>query len=177
MLSVNSNVPVSSANISKAASAPAESEPANTEPTKSTELPNAYYAPNFKGKIPNKLISEGNLKETVEKLDILNDKDGLKKVLKDYTDDMDKCTLASSYEEYESMCQRVNKKWQCLVDKYASLSASENKEIAQKADESFGEHMVPALLHFQEVFQKMDNSKMVRDGYNAAYAKNAQSRM
>ncbi len=131
-----------------------------------TELSNNYYPPAFKGKIPNKLICEGNIKEKIEKLDILNDSEGLDKVLKEYTDDMDKCTLASSYEEYDGMVKLVNKKWECLSNKMTDLCAHEDKEISQKAECVCGEKFMPALLHFQEVFSKMDNSEMVKKGYN-----------
>lgn len=174
MLSVNSrnyNSSISQPQIraTEQSSTEVENKPA------ASELPNSYsYIPSFKGKIPNKLISEGNIKEKVEKLDILNDSEGLDKLLKEYTDDMDKCTLAETYREYDNTVKFVNKKWECLLDKMNSLCSHEDKEISQKADDIFGEKFMPAMLHFQEVFSKMDNSPVIRQGYeeelNAAKA-------
>jgi len=115
---------------------------------------------------PGSLIKkDSKLAETVEKLDILNDEAGLEKLIKQYTDDMDRCTLPKTAQEYEASCQAVHKKWKVLTDKIESLMASDNPEIAERASDCFGEHFVPAMLHFQEIFAIMDNTEMVRAAY------------
>ena len=133
--------------------------------TSRDEIPNSNnYVPSFKGG-KQKLIVEGNLKDKIKKLDILHDEKGLDKFLDMYRQDMDKCLLADTYKEYDNMVKLVNKKWECLVDKINKLCVDENPEISDKANKVMDEKFVPALLHFQEIFQVMDNNPVMREGY------------
>ena len=129
-----------------------------------TKIPNNNAAPIFKG-IQNKLIVEGNLKETIEKLDIMGDEKHLDKLVDMYLKDMDKCLLAETYKEYSTMVMCVNKKWSCFIEKINQSCTDENPEIASKANDIMSQKIVPLLSHFQEVFQVMDNKPVIQKGY------------
>ena len=63
-----------------------------------TQLP-SFQAPIIKNTRFDKVIVEGNIKERIEKLNILDGDKELDKLLKQYRADVDKCKLASSYKE------------------------------------------------------------------------------
>ena len=129
-----------------------------------TKIPNNNVIPVFKG-IPNKLIVEGNLKETIEKLDIMGDEKHLDKLVDMCLKDMDKCLLAETYKEYNTMVMCVNKKWNCLIEKIDNSCTDKNPEIASKANDIMSQKIVPLLSHFQEIFQVMDNKPVIQKGY------------
>ena len=90
-----------------------------------TKLP-SFQAPIIKNTRFDKVIVEGNIKERIEKLNILDGDKELDKLLKQYRADVDKCKLASSYKEYRRSVNLVEKKWHSLFEKISSLSGKLN---------------------------------------------------
>lgn len=129
-----------------------------------TKLP-SFQAPIIKNTRFDKVIVEGNIKERIEKLNILDGDKELDKLLKQYRADVDKCKLASSYKEYRRSVNLVEKKWHSLFEKIEDLSMSEDEAVAAKAGAVFENKFMPAILYMQEMFSKMDNTEMVRKAY------------
>ncbi len=137
-----------------------------TKTETNTELPSFITPKALLSNKKDKTISEGNIKEHIEALDVLNDSDGLDKLLKQYVGDVDKCELATSAKDYYRSVQLVEKKWHPLFEKIENLTNSKDEKEAEKANAVFEEKFFPAIIHLQEMFSKMDNTEMVRSCYN-----------
>lgn len=129
---------------------------------KSANVGNRQYATNAISCVPFlgnnsvcKLICEGNIRERVKNLDVLNDAKECEKIIDEYKKDYDKCLQSNSYSEYKNMLALIEKKWSVLLDRIDSTEAGA----------VLGEKMIPAFEHSQEIFSKMDNNKIIKEGY------------
>lgn len=129
-----------------------------------TELP-SIATPIIKNQKIDKAIVEGNIKDRIKNLDILNNDKELDKMLNQYRADVDKCELAASYEEYSRSIKLVDKKWQLLFNKIEELTTSSDKAVSEKANIIFEQKFMPAMLYLQEMFSKMDNTEMVKKAF------------
>ena len=99
-----------------------------------TKLP-SFQAPIIKNTRFDKVIVEGNIKERIEKLNILDGDKELDKLLKQYRADVDKCKLSSSYKEYRRSVNLVEKKWHSLFEKI------EDEYDVTVADEAYQDYL------------------------------------